>query len=291
MFTALVNAVHKYNVTVRFLTNDFHVPTCDDMITPMDWMFLVGMQMKLYRTTTFQHAKFMIIDKGRKILISSVNFSKTSFTKNREAGVILSDCSCALTDFYQGVFNSDWETAYDYTLTHEFSKDDLEFVRSPKELPPGNKGPFVVPGAFVTDMTAIEDVSIVEGYTAPDNARDTFFAGLDDVKSSLKVHIYQITDTGICDKLLEMFKGGVNVTLLVGSYIVSYTDYEAAQVFIMIGDIFFFQLMFVWFLSKFHRNAMVNYIRVECKDRYKRHIQSSAFLTRNTGLQTIPLCT
>ncbi len=230
VFPALVNAVHTHNVTVRFLTNDFSVPTCDNLVTPMDWMYYLGMQIKFYRTTTFQHAKFMIIDKGRKVLISSVNFSQTSFTKNREAGVILSDCECSVTDLYQKVFNSDWDTGYDYNLTGSISRESLDTIRSPKLLPPGRMGPYNIPGAFVTDMETVQGVSIVKGYTAPDNARDTFMKGLDDAKQSLDVHMYQITDSGICDKLLDMHKRGVNVTLLVGSYIVSYTDYAAAQV-------------------------------------------------------------
>ncbi len=234
VFPALVNAVHKNNVTIRFLTNDFSVPTCDNMVTPMDWMHLIGMQIHYYKTTTFQHAKFMIIDHGRKVLISSVNFSKTSFTKNREAGVILSDCSCSATKLYQQVFDSDWNTGYNYSVTNKMNKKDIDTIRSKKLLPPGDKGPFIVPGAFVTKMSTVKDVSILKGYTAPDNARDTFMNGLDDVKSSLKVHIYQITDTGICSKLQDMFNNGINVTLLVGSYIVGYNDYKLAQVYLTI---------------------------------------------------------
>ena len=230
VFPALVNAVHQHNVTVRFLTNDFSIPTCDNLVTPMDWMHYLGMQIKFYRTTTFQHAKFMIIDKGRKVLISSVNFSQTSFTKNREAGVILSDCDCSVIDLYQKVYDSDWDTAYDYNLTGSISQKSLDTIRSSKLLPPGRMGPYTVPGAFVTDMETIQGVSIVKGYTAPDNARDTFMEGLEDAKQTLKVHMYQITDSGICDKLLDIHNSGVNVSLLVGSYIVSYTDYAAAQV-------------------------------------------------------------
>ena len=196
----------------------------------MDWMFLNGIQIKFYKTTTFQHAKFMVIDKGRKVLISSVNFSKTSFTKNREAGVILSDCDCSVIDLYQDVFNSDWETGYDYKMTNEYSSDDKKYITNPKPMPFPNLSPFSVPGAFVTGMDSYSGVTIKKGYTAPDNARNTFMDGLDEAKSSLMVHIYQITDAGICDKLLDMHKKGINVTLLVGSYIVSYIDYEKAQV-------------------------------------------------------------
>ena len=99
-----------------------------------------------------------------------------------------------------------------------------------REIPPSDMGPYPVPGAYVTDMTDVEDVTVVNGYTAPDNVRDTFMNGLDSAKESLKIHIYQITNDGICDKVLDLYKNGVNVTLLVGSYIVSYIDYERAQV-------------------------------------------------------------
>ena len=59
---------------------------------------------------------------------------------------------------------------------------------------------------------------------APDFAQDTFFDGLGRVKHSLTVHIYQITDTEICDKVLEMFNSGINVRLLVNADIYGEED-------------------------------------------------------------------
>ena len=232
IFGALMNALHssKNNLKIRFLTNNFAVPTCSNLTTPIDWMYLNGVAIRNYKTTTFQHAKFMIIDKGKKVLLSSVNFSQTSFTRNREAGVILTDCQCLLIDLYQRVFDSDWDTGYDYELSTTYSSSSKKYITYDREIPPSDMGPYPVPGAYVTDMTDVEDVTVVNGYTAPDNARDTFMNGLDSAKESLKIHIYQITDDGICDKVLDLYKNGVNVTLLVGSYIVSYIDYERAQV-------------------------------------------------------------
>ena len=230
IFPALLNAIHINKVKIRFLTNDFYIPTCSNSTTPMDWLFVNGVQIKLYKTTTFMHAKFMIIDNGRKVLISSVNFSKTSFTRNRESGVILTNCNCPLINMYQNVFNSDWNTGYDYQLTRSYSQKDKKFMTNPKPMDTGNTGPYPVPGAFITSLTDHDQVTIVKGYTAPDNARDTFINDLDSVKKSLIVHIYQVTDSGICDKLLELYNNGINVTMLVGSYIVSYTDYKKAQV-------------------------------------------------------------
>lgn len=230
LFATLLNTIHTNKVTVRFLTNDFSGTTCSGLTTPMDWMFLNNIAIKFYKTTTFEHAKFMIVDKGKKVLISSVNFSKTSFTRNREAGVILTDCDCPLIDFYQKVFDSDWKTGYDYELTSTYTKTNKDYITNKRLLPVGDTGPYPVAGAFVTSMNSIEGVTVINGYTAPDNARDTFMKGLDSAKSSLQVHIYQITDDGICDKILDLHKNGINVTLLVGSYIVSYIDYHEAQV-------------------------------------------------------------
>lgn len=41
---------------------------------------------------------------------------------------------------------------------------EIEYVRSHKELPAGWMGPYCVKGAFVTDMTLVKDVSILQAY-------------------------------------------------------------------------------------------------------------------------------
>lgn len=41
--------------------------------------------------------------------------------------------------------------------------------------------------------------------------------------------IYQITDTGLCNQILKLYKGGVNVSIIVSARIVSYTDWKLAQ--------------------------------------------------------------
>ena len=231
VFAALMNAVHLRNVKVRYLTNDYAVPTCLGKITPMDWMALNGVQIRMYTTTTFMHAKTMIIDKGKKTLVSSVNFSKTSFTRNREAGVIISDCQCEVQDLYHCVFESDWEKAYNYKPSEQhFSQTDLEFITSTEKIPLPDFNVEPIPGAYVTSMNTYSGVTVNKGYTAPDNARTTFMEMLGTARSSLRVHIYQITDTGICDKILDLYNDGVNVSLLVASYVVNNNEYKQAQV-------------------------------------------------------------
>ena len=46
----------------------------------------------------------------------------------------------------------------------------------------------------------------------------------------IQLAVYQVTDSGLCDELLELYKKGINVTVLVSDYIVSTSDYYRAQV-------------------------------------------------------------
>ena len=43
-----------------------------------------------------------------------------------------------------------------------------------------------------------------------------------------------MTDDGLCDQLLALYKRGANVTVLVSDYIVSESDYYKAQVSIVL---------------------------------------------------------
>ena len=46
--------------------------------------------------------------------------------------------------------------------------------------------------------------------------------------------IYQVTDDELCDGLLQLYKRGVNVTLLVSCDIIPYYNYEKAMVELML---------------------------------------------------------
>ena len=73
VFPALLNAVHR-GVTVRLIINDYNTKTCSGQIAPLDYLFLNKVDVRYYASTTFMHAKYMMIDKGKKTSISSVNF-------------------------------------------------------------------------------------------------------------------------------------------------------------------------------------------------------------------------
>lgn len=133
------------------------------------------------------HSKVVIIDQGKRTSISSVNFSKTSFTKNREAGVVIEGCSCPALDLYQSVFQYDWDNGFDYKLDANYSAHDLAIIKdsAPIDIPSITYPK--IPGAYVTKKTTYKGVMVTKGYTAPDGARNVIMSDLTDVKSSLQV--------------------------------------------------------------------------------------------------------
>lgn len=230
IFSALLNAIHLHNVTVRLLTNDYYVPTCSGLIAPLDWLSLNGIQVRLYRTTTFLHSKFVLIDHGRRTSVSSINFSHTSFLKNREAGMVLDQCSCSAIAMYQAVFENDWDLGYDYVVNNTYTSSELEYITDPSMIPYAMSPHPENPGVYVAPLIPYKNVTVKMAYTGPDYAYDTVMAGLAQTNSSLQVMIYQITDKALCNEMLNLSMRGVNVTLLVSYHIVSPADYLLAKV-------------------------------------------------------------
>ena len=187
MFPALLNAVHERGIKVRIVTNNFTIGTCPGLITPFDWLTLNGVQVRFYTTTTFEHAKFIVIDKGAKTAVSSVNWSYTSFLKNREAGVILEECTCSAINFYQSVFEYDWENGLDFNLNQTYNASEMKIITDPAHMPYTIPNGGVVPGSFVTELIPHTDVEIKKVYASPDNARDTITSYFPKVKTSFHV--------------------------------------------------------------------------------------------------------
>ena len=193
VFPALLNAIHERGVTVRILTNNYTKAfvACTDRVTPLDWLALNNVEIRHYTSTTFQHAKFITIDKGTKTAISSVNWSHTSFMKNREAGVILENCTCSAITFYQSVFEYDWDNAMEYIPTRAYSQPEIRIITNTSHMSyTMPKGGERVPGAFVTKLIPHRNVEIKKVYTSPDNARDTLLSSLRNVQYSLNVSCF-----------------------------------------------------------------------------------------------------
>jgi phosphatidylserine/phosphatidylglycerophosphate/cardiolipin synthase-like enzyme len=69
LWGALLNAAHR-GVSIRVLTNDYGTPDCQGSISPLPFFQLNNIQVAYYATTTYIHAKLMIID-GKIVSVSS----------------------------------------------------------------------------------------------------------------------------------------------------------------------------------------------------------------------------
>lgn len=230
VFPALLNAIHERNVHIRLLTNDYNTPTCKDKIAPLDWLFLNGIEVKMFKSLTFMHAKVMVVDKGKKTSISSVNFSHTSFTRNREAGVVLSDDCHNVVTFVSSVFESDWNEASVYSPTYTYSSSEKKYITNSDHLPVVLPAIHHSPNAYITDVTNVSDVEVTILYTSPDYALAQLNKTMEGVSKSFKLMIYQITDSSLCDAIGAMHANGIDVKLLVSSRIFSEPDWKTAQV-------------------------------------------------------------
>lgn len=172
----------------------------------------------------------MTVDSGRRTLVSSVNYSKTSFTKNREAGVIIDNCSCSAIDFYQQVFAYDWAQSISYVVNTNYTASQLAYIKDPSILPYALPSYYKVNGAYVAPFASYDGVTVQLAYTAPDYAYDTVMKGLLATTSSLQVMIYEITNAAMCNATLDLFNAGKNVTLLVSSNILNYEELILARV-------------------------------------------------------------
>ena len=234
VFPALLNAVHQKNVKVRLLTNDYNSVTCAGKIAPLDWLFLNGVEVRYYTSTTFMHSKYMMIDKGKKTSVSSVNFSYTSFMRNREAGVVLSGPCGASIKFYSSVFESDWNQGIPYTVGNHYNSSELNAITDPSMMPFNIPSPPHISGAYVTSLRTYSSVHIRRVYSAPDFARDIVNDTLAKTQASFYLMIYQVTDDGLCEQLLAMHNKGIDVRLLVSDRIYSYTDWKKAHVCVFV---------------------------------------------------------
>ena len=101
---ALENAV-KRGVDVRVIISP-GTSTANDTV---EYLTSKGIAVAYINTTLFNrnHNKGLIID-GKKVLISSINWSENSIMNNREAGIVIYDQNVA--NYYKIVFMQDWET-------------------------------------------------------------------------------------------------------------------------------------------------------------------------------------
>eukprot|EP00948_MAST-09A_sp_MAST-9A-sp1_P000755 g755.t1 len=239
VFAALLNALHR-GVAVRILTNNYNIKDCKGTISPLPFLKLNGANIRYYASTTFLHEKYMNIDGGKKVSISSINFSQTSFRYNREAGIVLSGSKGA-ADFVASVFDSDWRrgATFPSQANAGWSESDLAIIQSEDQVP-------VVlpdPKSGLSDYYSPPDYNKTthgKGFslgsddtltvlTSPDFSAKTLSEQLLTAKKTLDIHIYQITSDWIANAIESLLHKGVKVRLLVSGKIYGEDDCNAAN--------------------------------------------------------------
>jgi phosphatidylserine/phosphatidylglycerophosphate/cardiolipin synthase-like enzyme len=203
----------------------------------LQFLALNGADVRMFTTTTYVHAKYQAIDNGRRVAVSSINWSKTSMTKNREAGALFAgDTTPAaheLAAYMQTVFTHDFDQAV-ALVTGTWSDEEMAIITDPTPVE------VVLPeitfpeqdGLYVTASPSFE-VNQPEFTTtvqaSPDSAWETLSANLATATTSLEVAMYQVNTDALCDQLLQLHDSGVNVSLLESSRIYDASDCAAAQ--------------------------------------------------------------
>jgi phosphatidylserine/phosphatidylglycerophosphate/cardiolipin synthase-like enzyme len=242
VFQAILNAVHR-GVRVRLLTNDYGLGDCPGTITPLTFVAMNGVTVRFYTSTTFYHAKYISVD-GVRMSISSINFSRTSFTRNREAGAVIesaaagSQAAAPLLQMAAAVFQADWGQSTARAIpSGSWSSSNRSIIantsQQPVILPPPSKtwaaywNPPTPQAVSVGGDGA--DSAEITVTTSPDFSALALQLSMDSARESLSVMIYQITGDDVVARLLAMVARGVRVHLLVSSSIYGAADCALAN--------------------------------------------------------------
>ena len=218
LFRDLLDAANVRGVRVRLITNKFDTAReCFGTISVLSYLSEV-IDVRTYATTTFQHAKVIVAD-FNCTAISSVNWSKTSYIENREAGVVV--CNEKLASYAERVFAYDWHVADPWTRPKRngIGPDDVRLMRDRAYLEPFDVQHRNIskPHYSVDAQRSVHiDGADIQLSVSPDNAANVILRAVNGTKRSLDIYTYQLTDALFADMILEIArrKPSVKVRLL-----------------------------------------------------------------------------
>ena len=217
LFRDLLNAANVRGVRVRLITNKFDtVHECYATISVLSYLSEV-IEVRTYATTTFMHGKVIIADNCTAI--SSVNWSKTSYIENREAGVVV--CNEKLARYAERVFAYDWNTADPWMRPKRngIGPDDVRLMRDRSYLEPFDVQHRNIskPHYSVGAQTSVNiDGADIQVSVSPDNAANVILRAVNETQKTLDIYTYQLTDALFAEMILEIArrKPSVKVRLL-----------------------------------------------------------------------------
>jgi phosphatidylserine/phosphatidylglycerophosphate/cardiolipin synthase-like enzyme len=226
VFQALINAIHR-GVTVKVLTNDpaqYGDKQCTGKMSLLTYLAIAGAQVRYYTSTAYLHSKFMSIDYGAIVSISSINYSKTSIMMNREAGVLIYN-NADVANFTRAVFDFDFQLGVPMNVPYsEYSQEDIDLIRDKEPIPvivPENyhfkfcktESPSPKPVHFIKDAT----MTLI---ASPDFAYENMIKIVKKAKKSLQLSIYELSSPDLCDLLLELNERGVELKIFASNEVV-----------------------------------------------------------------------
>ncbi|EFC41378.1 PLDc domain-containing protein [Naegleria gruberi] len=240
IFQVLINQIVQHGVKVRLLTNKYDDKMCSGKMDLLTYLKIAGADVRYYTTTTFLHAKYITID-GCKSAISSINFSQTSFRRNREAGILVNECNNAagVVKFSQGVFEYDFFHGVPLDVDYsQYSKSDIHMIQTSTATVtiPENMH-FANCDASSGDIQEFNDNYNISISASPDYAYGFLMSALNQVKKSLKISIYEISHPDLCDYVIQLGNKGINLKIFASHYVFAKSEaLEAYQCYRKLVD-------------------------------------------------------
>jgi phosphatidylserine/phosphatidylglycerophosphate/cardiolipin synthase-like enzyme len=216
---------------VRIISNKFDDPLCDGEMDLWTYLHFAGAKIRFYTGTSFMHSKYISID-NEVAAVSSINFSKNSLIKNREAGIIMSnDNSGELIKYTQSIFEYDFKNGEEFQPSQQYSKADINLIKDKTPLPVNisqhwhfqckTESPIPRPHAGNHKIGL---------FASPDHAFGEVIAAVNQTQKSFWISIYEISHPDLCLEIIRLHQRGVEVKIFASNDVFGEKEKEAAHV-------------------------------------------------------------
>ena len=233
LFQVLANTgVTKKTVLMRIITNGPQIQFIDMYGDMWEWLLLLNAQ--IHFTNTIKIGGILIIlDGGDRILLTSMDSSKSSFIINRETSIIMDQPNDDLVKLFNDAFTDDFSLL---NSTPFFPTAQLILGNPPKIDPVSaaliqtnvfkitsiEQPPAVLvesPLAYVTDITVVRDAEFTLAMAGPNSVEKYLIEGLQvPYTSFLQIGIRSLPYKPFVDAILGVYENKTKVTSVDLSY-------------------------------------------------------------------------
>jgi len=217
---AIIEAQTEHGVDCQIILDDSN----DESDATANTLTDAGVEVKVANSLVpvyfdTMHNKGIIVD-SEIVLISSINWSPTSLTDNREAGLIIENADVAV--YYEELFDHDWDVCLPYDPDNSFGSIGENIPATDKILYdredyikineiPVKSADFSTPETFSGEMS----VTVI---SSPDNCFDVVANLLSIAQSTIVISVYTLSQPYLLDIIADRIAHGVEVKLLLEKY-------------------------------------------------------------------------